>query len=106
MPALRTIRGSNGKEITVNRAAPNAPSVLYDVAFVPGGGSVTLLTQFGPAIHFVNEAYSHGKAIAAVGEGVELLAKTAVPAAGHAPADEGLITGSDPKDVLTKLSPQ
>ncbi len=98
-----TIKGSNGKEIIVNRAAPNAPSVVYDAVFIPGGGSVASLTQFGPAVHFVNEAYSHGKAIAAAGEGAELLAKTAVPAAENAAADEGLITGSDPKDVLSKF---
>jgi hypothetical protein len=38
-----------------------------------------------------------------VGEGVELLAKTAVPSDGNAAADEGLITGGETRDVLTKF---
>ena len=84
----------------MNRAAPNAPSVVYDAVFIPGGASVSSLTQFGPAIHFVNEAYSHGKAIAAAGEGVNLLSKTAVPSVGPGTTDAGLITGDDVKSVL------
>ena len=95
-----TIKGSDGKDIPVDRAAPNAPSVVYDAVFVPGGQGVAALTQFGPAIHFINEAYSHGKAIAAVGEGSDLLQKSSV----GRNADEGIVTGSDLKAVLQKFT--
>lgn len=94
-----TIKGSDGKEIPVDRAAPNAPSVVYDAVFIPGGQGVAALTQFGPAIHFINEAYTHGKAIAAVAEGSDLLQKSSV----GRNADEGIVTGSDLKDVLQKF---
>ena len=47
---------------------------MYDAVYVPGGKeSVTMLLGEYEARHFVREAYNHGKAIAASGEGGELL---------------------------------
>ncbi|HEY4136351.1 MAG TPA: catalase, partial [Alphaproteobacteria bacterium] len=59
-PQAGTISDSAGKPQKVNRAAPNAPSVLYDAAVVLGGKSAGALAVSGLAIHFVNEAYRHG----------------------------------------------
>jgi catalase len=64
---------SAGKPQKVNRAAPNAPSVIYDAVVVPGGSSAAALAKSGLAIHFLNEAYRHGKPIAAIGDGSLLL---------------------------------
>src|SRR6201987_5304483 len=64
---------SAGKPQKVNRAAPNAPSVIYDAVVVLGGNSAEALAKSGLAIHFLNEAYRHGKPIAAIGDGSLLL---------------------------------
>jgi catalase len=68
-----TIEADDGSEQKVNRAAPNAASVIYDAVVVPGGDSAAVLAASGLAVHFVNEAFRHGKPIAAFGEGKELL---------------------------------
>lgn len=49
-------------------------SVMFDAIYVPGGKqSINTLKQEGTAINFVTEAFKHCKAIAASGEGIELL---------------------------------
>jgi catalase len=68
-----TITDSDGKPQKINRAAPNAPSVVYDAVIIPGGDSAAVLAESGLAIHFVNEAYRHGKPIAAIDDGALLL---------------------------------
>lgn len=68
-----TVTDSAGKPQKVNRAAPNAPSVIYDAAVVLGGKSAGALAHSGLAVHFVNEAYRHGKPIAATGDGALVL---------------------------------
>jgi catalase len=72
------ITGSDGKAIPVDRVAANAPSVIYDAVFIPSG-SAAAVAQLGVAVHFVTEAYVHGKAIAAGGDGVEVLRKAHIP---------------------------
>jgi hypothetical protein len=47
------ITDSDGNAQKVNRAAPNAPSVIYDRAVVLGGDSAVALSKSGVAIHFV-----------------------------------------------------
>jgi catalase len=84
-----TIADSAGKPQKVNRAAPNAPSAVYD-AVVVLGGSAAALTESGLAIHFVREAYRHGKPIAAIGDGSLLLD---VCSLGDSAAEKGVIVG-------------
>ena len=62
----------------VNRAAPNAPSVVYDAVLVPTGIGPALAAQT-LAQRFVHEAWRHGKPIAVAGDGEELLRATGVP---------------------------
>ena len=76
-----TVNDSNGNAQKVNRAAPNAPSVIYDGVIVPGGESASALAKSGLAIHFINEAFRHGKPIAFLGEGRVVLDATGLPAA-------------------------
>lgn len=85
-----TITDSAGEAQKVNRAAPNAPSVVYDAVVIPGGTSAAALAKSGLAIHFVNEAYRHGKPIAAIGDGARLLDACAL---GQAGAQDGVIVG-------------
>ncbi len=94
-----TIKAGDGKAITVDRAAPNAPSVVYDAAFIPGGAaSAAALGEQGIAVHFIAEAYAHCKAIAAAGEGIALLEKAGIKGSmddGHDAVDlPGVVIGA------------
>jgi catalase len=83
------ITDSKGTRQKVNRAAANAPSVIYDGVMVLGGESAAALSQSGLALHFVNEAFRHGKPIAFLAEG------SLVREAAHLPetsAEEGVLT--------------
>jgi len=52
----------------------NSGSIMYDAVFVPGGArSIAALRGDGLALHFINEAFRHCKAIGAAAEGVDLL---------------------------------
>ncbi|HEY9430540.1 MAG TPA: catalase HPII [Blastocatellia bacterium] len=73
-PRLGALAGANGKELKIDFSLLTTSSVLFDAVYVPGGAkSVAALLREGDAVHFVNEAYKHCKAIAASGEGVDLL---------------------------------
>lgn len=78
-PTLAAVTRADGKPLQPDRALPTVMSVLYDAVVVPGGplGSSALEGE-GGAVHFVNEAYMHGKAIAATGAGVDLLLASSV----------------------------
>ncbi|NEW79636.1 MAG: catalase [Gelidibacter sp.] len=76
---LGTITGVKGKEIKVDQSFLNTSSVLFDAVYIPSGEkSANALIADPDAIHFVNEAYKHCKAIAANGDGVNLLNKSEV----------------------------
>ena len=56
------------------RRSPTRSSVLFDAVYVPGGeASIAALKQLPDALRFIDEAYKHGKPIAASNEGVELV---------------------------------
>src|SRR5580704_9414702 len=84
------ITDSAGKPQKVNRAAPNSPSVIYDAVVVPGGSSAAALAKSGLAVHFLNEAYRHGKPIAAISDGSLVLDACSL---GEAKAQDGVIVG-------------
>jgi catalase len=86
---------SDGSSQKVSRPAVNAPSVIYDAVFVPGGVGAAMVGKLGLAVHFVSEAYYHGKPIAAAGEGVDVLVKAGVDTAAM-----GVVTGADAVDGL------
>jgi catalase len=67
------VLSADGQETPVDKMFVTTASVMYDAVYVPGGKqSVDTLKQQGDAIHFINEAFRHCKAIAASSEGVEL----------------------------------
>ena len=91
-PKLGTINAADGTAIKVDEAFFLATSVVYDAVFIAGGKG---LADQPEAIHFVNEAYKHCKAIAVTDGGSELLAKTFV----DSDAD-GVVTA--PKRVIVE----
>ena len=71
-PHIGEIAGDSGP-VTATKTFANSSSVLFDAVYVPGGKSAAWLQESGDARKFVDEAFKHGKPIAASGEGVELL---------------------------------
>jgi catalase len=75
-PHVGEIEGEGGLTEATKTFA-NSSSVLFDAVYVPGGEeSVEMLKEIPDALRFIDEAYKHGKAIAASGEGVELVKET------------------------------
>ena len=101
-PKLGTIKGAAGKEIKVDQSFLNTSSVFFDAVYIPSGAkSATALIAEPDAIHFVNEAYKHCKAIAANGDGVTLLNKSY---AANKPTDAGLIIDKPAKDFVKAIA--
>ena len=74
---IGTIASMEDGTIKVDHSFPTVSSVLFDAVYVPGGSSAEALCSNAHAVLFVNEAYKHGKAIAASGNGVALITKAA-----------------------------
>jgi catalase len=75
-PHVGEIEG-NGGVTEARKSFTNSSSVLFDAVYVPGGEeSIEMLREIPDALRFIDEAYKHGKAIAASGEGVEMVQET------------------------------
>lgn len=80
-PRLGNLTGASGKEVKIDFSFLTTASVLFDAVYVPGGErNVAALKDEADALHFINEAYKHCKAIAATGAGVELLSVSSLGA--------------------------
>ncbi len=101
--------GSLGGGVEATMTFANTASVLFDAVYVPGGaGSVKTLMQNGDAHVFVDDAYKHGKPIAAVAEGAEVLTAAAIgqvirpgAAAGAVAPSGTATTGAEGAEVQT-----
>ncbi|RZK47166.1 MAG: catalase HPII, partial [Pedobacter sp.] len=72
-----SIIAENDEQITVQQSFLTAASVLYDAVYVPGGtNSVATLEAEPDAVHFLNEAFKHCKAIAADTAAIQVLEAT------------------------------
>jgi catalase len=72
--------GTTGSLMKVNRAAPNAPSVVYDAVLIPSGLAPSLALM-PLALRFLSEAYRHGKPIAVAADAEGLLNAAGIPSA-------------------------
>ena len=106
-PRLNYIVASNDTEIAVDQSFLTAASVLYDAVYVPSGtNSVATVEADADAVHFLNEAFKHCKAIAADAGAIQVLEATyfskKLPAeySDETIKKEGLIVSDDP-EVLT-----
>jgi catalase len=78
-PHLGFITAANGTKIKVHQSFLTTDSVLFDAVYVPNGQKSTLALQNEPdAIHFINDAYKHCKAIAADGTAADFLQQTVI----------------------------
>ena len=76
-PKLGTITAESKAVIRVNQSLLTAASVMYDAVYVPGGtNSVATLAGEPDAVHFLNQAFKHCKAIAAHAGATQVLEAT------------------------------
>ena len=76
-PRLGYVISKNDVQIPVFESYLTAASVLYDAVYVPGGlNSVATIAAEPDAVHFLNEAFKHCKAIAADAEALQVLEET------------------------------
>ncbi len=114
---LGTVSTASGRQLAVDHTFANMPSVMFDAVLIPGGSNcAAALCGLGEAIHFVLEAYKHGKAICAVNEGEQLLRtlgfgsgpkpdRVTVPTAGVILADAGhALQGQVSQDFMAAIS--
>jgi len=106
-PRLGTLKGADGTELLIDHSLLTASSVLFDAVYVPGGAaSVEALIDERDAIEFIVEAFRHCKAIAATGEGLDLLRACPGVLKGDGDAAEGVITSKDAAspDVIARFT--
>ncbi|WP_437730761.1 catalase [Sorangium sp. So ce1335] len=102
---LGPISGDDGSAVEADRTLLTAKSVMFDAVYVPGGrASVEALSSMGEAVHFVNEAFKHCKAIGATGDGVALLSSSLLRGVALADAQSAAPLQSD-KGVVTLRDP-
>lgn len=90
---IATRLGELKGDVKVDKSFVTADSIMYDAVYVPGGPeSVTALLGEEKARRFVRQAYDHGKALAASGEGTDLFQSVGV---GEAP---GIVVDKDGND--------
>ena len=82
-PHLGTVTSSDDDDMPVDFSLRTTASVLFDAVYVAGGdASAETLAGSADALHFVDEAYRHCKAIAATGAGRDVLAESYLGAKG------------------------
>ncbi len=74
-PHLGAVAGDKGS-FEAKKTYANSSSVHFDAVYVPGSTKIEMLKALGDARKFLDEAYKHGKPIAASGEGVDLTMAT------------------------------
>lgn len=68
---------SKDNTVIADKTLLTTASVLYDAVYVPGGVNAVATLEAEPdAIHFLNEAFNHRKAIAASGDAIQVLETT------------------------------
>jgi catalase len=76
-PRQGYILSTDNSQIPVQHSFLTAASVLYDAVYVPGGtNSVASIEAEADAVHFLNEAFKHCKAIAADEGAMQVLEAT------------------------------
>ena len=98
-----TITCSEGMEHKVAAAIMTTESVLFDAVYIPGGQpSIDGLMKKAKFKKFVDEAFMHCKAIAADGEGVQLLDATHVGE--YKDDDKAVFVNGTPQDFIDAVA--
>lgn len=110
-PRLGTVTAADDTIVPVSQSFLTASSVLYDAVYVPGGtNSVATLAAHPDAIHFLNEAFRHCKAIASDLDAMQVIeatyfAKKVTPSAALPKAIEcGVAIHDDIAELIRQFS--
>jgi catalase len=105
-PRQNYILAADDSSIPVSDSFLTAASVFYDAVYVPGGtNSVAELEACPEAVHFLNEAFKHCKAIAADAGAMQVLEATyfrkKLPAefSEERVMQEGIVVSNDPAEL-------
>ncbi|MDF9432890.1 catalase HPII [Chromohalobacter israelensis] len=99
-PSMAPVKATNGQQVVPDAMLNGLPSVTLDSVIVVGGAeSAKALSQSGLGLYYVQEAYKHLKAIAAIGEGRDLLSAAGVPT-----QEDGIFLGATVDDVFTPFT--
>ncbi|WP_316820236.1 catalase [Pedobacter gandavensis] len=99
-PKLGAVKAQDGTEFPVDQSFLTAASVLYDAVYVVGGAAEILKGEAN-ALHFVNEAFKHCKAIALDKQSIKFIELTylserlAKDPSDKSMLDEGIIVEAD-----------
>lgn len=109
-PHLGFITSENNEQIEVNQSFLTVASVFYDAVYVPGGtNSVATLAADPDAVHFLNEAFRHCKAIGADTDAIQVLRETyfakKIPAdpSSEPTLEEGIVLDDKIKSLAKKF---
>ncbi|MEO6287621.1 MAG: catalase [Dyadobacter sp.] len=109
-PRLNYVISENDVHIPVDHSFLTAASVLYDAVYVPGGtNSAATIEADADAVHFLNEAFKHCKAIAADTGAIQVLEATyfgkKLPSefSDQTVLKEGLVVLEDPAELADKF---
>jgi catalase len=100
-PHVGPVLGDDGKAAASPFSVLTTASVLFDGVVVANGAQAGDWVQEADAIEFVKDAYKHCKAIAASGDGINLLEAAGIPVdgpKGPRPADTATVVG----ELLTR----
>lgn len=101
---LGVVSSSSGHQVAVDNSLRATPSVLFDAVLVPGGAACAqALGRDGDAVHFILQAYRHGKPICVIGESVELLKLLDLGVPPTAPVP-GLVIGRNDPGTRNQLA--
>ncbi|SEJ49963.1 catalase [Dyadobacter sp. SG02] len=109
-PRSNYILSATDEEIPVQHSLLTAASVLYDAVYVPGGTiSAATIEADADAVHFLNEAFKHCKAIAADASAMQAIEATYF--ARKLPADfsdesvllDGIVISDDPAKLAKQF---
>jgi catalase len=110
-PRQNYILSATDEEIQVHHSFLTAASVLYDAVYVPGGtNSAATVEADADAVHFLNEAFKHCKAIAADAGAMQVIESTYF--AKKIPADfsdesvllDGIVISDDPAKLARQFT--
>jgi len=95
--ALGTVASVDGKDPEAVRSLLGVASVMYDaVAVADGEASSATLAANADAVRFVQEAFRHCKAIAAIGKGSAVVGAAGIPEDGKS---AGVVIGIKPDEI-------
>lgn len=78
------LQSLGGGKVRIDGHWLDMPSLMFDAVYVPGGEeSLSAMRADPDVLHFVQEAYEHGKALAATSHGVDLLRNVGVSLPTH-----------------------